>query len=93
LCSKDCQWKYYWTPERRSDDKWVKDLEKFSEHCKPKYGRSIVDLQKRLALPKVIQRLESIKKKIEKEDWVGWARIAQRIEAIEKLAAKPGLHR
>ncbi len=92
FCSKDCQWRSYWTPERRSDDKWVKDLEKFSEHCKPKYGRSIVDLQQRLALPKVIQRLDSIKKKIEKKDWAGWPTIAQRIDAVEKLAAKSGLH-
>src|SRR6266853_2364980 len=92
FCSTDCQWKSYWTPARRADDKWAKDLEKFSEHCTPKYGRSIGDLQKRLALPKVTQRLESIKKKIEKEDWAGWARIAQRIEAIERLAVKQGLH-
>jgi hypothetical protein len=93
FCSKDCQWKSYWTPERRSDDKWVKDLEKFSERCRREYGRSILDLRKRLALPKVIQRLESIKKRIAKQDWAGWAKIAQRIEAIEKLAAKSGLHR
>jgi hypothetical protein len=93
FCSKNCQWKHYWIPERRSDDKWVKDLEKFSERCEAKYGRSIVDLQKRLAMLKVVQRLVSIKKKIEREDWAGWARIAQRIEAIEKLAAKPGLGR
>jgi hypothetical protein len=93
FCSKDCQWKSYWTPVRRSDDKWVKDLEKFSEHCKPQYGRSVLDLQKRLALPKVIQRMESIKKKIEKEDWAGWARIAQRIQAVEELAGRPALHR
>jgi hypothetical protein len=91
FCSEICQWKSYWTPKRRADDKWVKDLEKFSEHCKPKYGRSIEDLQKRLALPKTIQRLESIRKKIEKEDWAGWAKIARRIEAIEKCAAKSGL--
>jgi len=90
FCSKDCQWKSYWTPVRRSDDKWVKDLEKFSERCKPQFGRSIVDLQKRLDLSKVIQRLESIKKKIEKEDWAGWARIAQRIERIERCAGKHG---
>jgi hypothetical protein len=87
-CSKECQWKHHWTPERRADDKWVKELEKLSEQCKPEYGRSILDLQKRLALPKVMQRLESIKKKIEKKDWAGWARIAQRIEAIEDVAAK-----
>jgi len=93
FCSKDCQWKHYWTPERRSDDKWVKDLEKFSQACKPKYGRSVADLQKKLALPRVTQRLQSVKEKIEKEDWRGWARIARRIEAIEKLAAKSGLHR
>jgi hypothetical protein len=93
FCSKDCQWKSYWTPARRADDKWIKDFEKFSEHCKPQYGRSVVDLQKKLALPKVIQRLESIKKKIAKEDWAGWLRIAQRIEGIERRAAKPGLHR
>ncbi len=93
FCSKECQWKSYWTPVRRSDDKWVKDLEKFSERCKPKYGRSVADLRKKLALPKVKHRLESIKKKIAKENWTGWARIAQRIEAIEKFAAKPGLHR
>jgi len=92
FCSKDCQWNSYWTPERRADDKWVKDLETFSERCKPKYGRSIEDLQKRLALPKVIQRLESIRKKIEKGDWAGWTRIAKTIETIEKLALKPRLH-
>ena len=84
FCSKDCQWKSYWTPARRADDKWTKDLEKFSEHCTPKYGRSIADLQKKMALPKVTQRLESIKKKIEKEDWAGWAKIGRRIKAIEK---------
>jgi hypothetical protein len=87
FCSKDCQWRHYWTPERRSDDKWVKDLERFSERCKPRYGRSIEDLQKRLAQPKVIERLESIKKKIEQEGWKGWAKIAQRIGAIERFAA------
>ena len=92
-CSKECQWKHHWTPERRADDKWVKDLVKFSELCKRKYGRSIEDLQKKLALPKTIQRLESIKKKVAKEDWAGWVKIAQRIETIEKLAAKRGLHR
>jgi hypothetical protein len=88
FCSKDCQWKQYWTPERRSDDKWVKDLEKFSKVCEPKYRRSIVDLRERMALPKVVRRLESIKKKIEKEDWAGWAKIAQRIDEVEKFAAK-----
>jgi hypothetical protein len=36
--------------------------------------------------------LESIKKKIEKKEWAGWARIAQRIEAIEEHAVKQGLH-
>jgi hypothetical protein len=90
FCSKDCQWKHHWTPERRADDKWVKDLEKFSERCKPKYGSSILDLQKRLAMPKTRQRLESIKKKIKTKDWTGWAKIAQRIEAIERIAATPG---
>lgn len=90
-CSKECQWKHHWTPERRADDKWVKDLEKFSRTCKRQYGRSIEDLQKRLALPKTIQRLESIKKNIEKKDWAGWTRIARRIEAIEDVAAKSEL--
>src|SRR5579862_4810150 len=33
-CSKECQWKHHWTPERRADDKWVKELEKLSERCK-----------------------------------------------------------
>jgi hypothetical protein len=91
FCSKECQWTNYWTPERRSDDKWLKDLEKFSEHCKRRYGRTIEDLQKKLALPKTIQRLESIKKKIGKKDWSGWAKIAQRIKAIEDVAAKSEL--
>jgi hypothetical protein len=88
-CSKDCQWKHHWTPERRADDKWVKELERFSEQCRSEYGRSILDLRKKLALPKVIQRLELIKKKIEKKDWAGWARIDKRIEAIERLAVTP----
>jgi len=90
FCSKDCQWKHYWTPERHSDDKWVKDLEKFAERCRPKYGCSVADLRKKLASPKVMQRLKSIKEKAKKENWAGWARIAQRIEAIETLAVKPG---
>jgi hypothetical protein len=88
FCSKECQWNHYWTPERRADDKWVKDLEKFSKHCKPKYGRSLADFQKKLALPKVKQRLASIKKKIEQKDWAGWEKIAQRIEEIESLATE-----
>lgn len=87
-CSEVCQWKSYWTPDRRADDKWVKDLEKFSQSCRPKYGRSIADLQKKLALPKVEQRLRSIKDKIKRENWVGWGRIAKRIAAIETLAAE-----
>jgi hypothetical protein len=93
FCSKDCQWKYYWTPERRADDKWVRDLEKFSDRCKPQYGRKLADLKKKLASPKVMRRLKLIREKSKKEDWAGWARIAQRIEAIEKLPVKPGLHR
>jgi hypothetical protein len=44
-------------------------------------------------MPRVTQRLKAVKEKIEKEDWAGWAKIAKRIRAIEKLAAKPGLHR
>lgn len=88
FCSEECQWNHYWTPERRADDKWVKDLEKFSKHCKPKYGRSFADLQEKLAFPKVKQRLASIKKKIEQKDWAGWGKIAQRIEEVERLAAK-----
>jgi hypothetical protein len=86
FCSRDCQWRHYWTPERRSHDKWVKDLEKFSRTCKRHYGRSIQDLQKKLALPKVKERLESIKKKAEKETWAGWRRMIQRIEAVEGRA-------
>jgi len=93
FCSKECQWKHYWTRERRSDDKWVKDLEKFSEKCRPQYGRSVEDLRKKLALPKVMRRLKSLKEKIGKEDWTGWTQIAGRITAIEKLAAKPGSQR
>ena len=85
-CSQECQWKHYWTPERRSDDKWVKDLEKFSQTCKPKYGRSTADLQKKLALPRVRDRLKLIKRKIETENWPGWAKIAKKIDGIEKLA-------
>lgn len=92
FCSKDCQWKSYWTPGRRADDKWVKDLERFCERCRPKYGRTVADLRKKLALPKVKQRLESIKKQIANEDWTGWARIAQRIKVIEDVAATSGSH-
>ena len=87
-CSPDCQWKHYWTPERRANDKWVKELEKFAETCKPKYRRSVADLRNKLALPKVVGRLKSIKCKIGNEDWSGWAKIAERINTIEKLAAK-----
>jgi hypothetical protein len=89
FCSRDCQWRHYWTPERRADDKWVRELAKFSDECKPKFGRSGADLQKKLVSPKVNQRLKSIKVKIERDDWAGWTKIAQRIEAIEKLAETP----
>jgi len=88
FCSSKCQWKHYWTPERRADDKWVKDLKNFAEKCKPRYGRSVADLQKKLALPNVARRMNSIKAKIDKEDWTGWAKIAERINTIEKSAAK-----
>jgi hypothetical protein len=87
-CSKDCQWKHYWTPERRADDKWVKDLEKFAKACKPKYGRSLENLQEKLASPKVADRLKSIKLTIENEHWAGWKKIAKRIEGIGKLATE-----
>lgn len=86
FCSQECQWKHYWTPERRADDKWVKDLEKFSRTCKRQYGRTIEDLRNRLALPKLKMRLESIKKKAENEEWSGWPRIIRRIQAVEQLA-------
>jgi len=66
----------------------VKELEKFAETCKPKYRRSVADLRNKLALPKVVGRLKSIKCKIGNEDWSGWAKIAERINTIEKLAAK-----
>jgi hypothetical protein len=88
FCSTECQWKTYWTLERRADDKWTKDLAELSRSCKANYGRSIEDLRKRLALPKVAKRLASIKQRAQKEDWAGWPKIINRIEAIEKLAAK-----
>ena len=88
FCSTDCQWRHYWTPERRSDDKWVKDLEEFSRTCKPEYGRSVEDLPKKLALPKVVQRLQLIKQKAETEEWAGWPKIVRKLEAIEKLTQK-----
>jgi len=66
----------------------VKDLEKFSQSCTPKYGRSITDLHKKLILPRVRDRLRLIKTKIGKEDWAGWPKIAKKIEGIEKLAGK-----
>lgn len=87
-CSSECQWKSYWTPERRSNDKWVRDLETFAVGCKPKYGRSIADLRKKLAAPKVQGRLNSIKKKAKMEEWAGWRNIVKRLHAIEGLAAK-----
>jgi hypothetical protein len=88
FCSTTCQWKSYWTAERRADDKWVKDLEKFAESCEPKYLRSVADLREKLARPKYAQRLESIKKRAKEEDWTGWIKILERIESIEKLVAE-----
>jgi hypothetical protein len=88
FCSNRCQWSHYWTPERRADDKWVKDLEKFSRICKPTFGRSITDLQNRLASPKVTDRVRSIKKKAGTDHWAGWQKIIQRLEEVERLAAK-----
>jgi hypothetical protein len=61
-------------------------LEKFAESCTPRYGRSIADLEKKLITPRVEERLKLIKKKAETEDWAGWPRMIQRLEAIEKLA-------
>ena len=88
FCSTHCQWKHYWTPERRADDKWVKDLEKFSRTCKLQHSRSIEDLRTKLAAPKVKERLKSIKEKAKKEDWSGWAKVIQKIETVEALAGR-----
>lgn len=88
FCSKDCQWRHYWTPDRRADDKWVKDLEKFSRTCKRQYGRSIEDLRKRLTLRTVKKRLESIRKRAKKENWAGWPTIVRRLQAVEQLTYK-----
>lgn len=88
FCSGQCQWKSYWTAQRRADDKWVKDLKNFAERCKPRYGRSISDLRERLERPKVVQRLKSIKRRGTAEDWRGWTRILERIKSIEGLASR-----
>lgn len=76
FCSRDCQWRNYWTPERKRDDKFVKDLQKFAESCKPRYGRSIENLRAKLAANK--QRLDKIKMV-----WKGWPTILDKIHSIE----------
>lgn len=86
FCSEKCQWSHYWTKERRADDKWIKDLEKFSRTCKPEYGRSVEDLRQKLASPNVEQRLQSIKQKAKTEEWAGWSKILKRLEAVESQA-------
>ena len=87
FCSRECQWKSYWTPSRRADDKWVKDLEVFAARCKPRYGSSVADLRKKLARPDVVQRIHAIRERAGKEEWRGWAKILRRIEVVEKLSA------
>jgi hypothetical protein len=60
--------------------------ESFSVACDPRYSRSIEDLRKKPALPKVAKRLPLIEKMAEKEKWPGQPGIGKRIDAIEKLA-------
>ena len=87
-CSSRCQWKNYWTPERRKHDKWVRDLEVFLKMCKPRYGRSIRDLRSRLSTPKAIQRIAAIRQLAASESWSGWANVIERLNSVERAAAK-----
>jgi hypothetical protein len=79
FCSRNCQWRNYWTPKRKRDDKFIKDLQKFAETCKPEYGRSIKNLRAKLTADR--ERLDEIKRA-----WKDWPTILDRIHSIEALA-------
>ena len=58
FCTRTCQWKHYWTPERRRDDIYVRRLEQRAKECLGRrYGFSMKDLQSMLVSRKVSERL------------------------------------
>lgn len=82
-CSEKCQRAKWWTPEKRADDAFVKRLEKLAENSINRtHGYSITDLQNRLSLSKVKQRLAEIE-----EHWTGeWPPIVRRIRHVKAQA-------
>jgi hypothetical protein len=78
FCTRMCQWKHYWTPERRRDDIYVKRLEQRAKECLGRqHGFSISDLQSMLTSRKVSERLKRIEK-----DWKDWPRMIERISGL-----------
>jgi hypothetical protein len=79
FCTRRCQWKHYWTPERRRDDIYVKRLEQRAKECLGRrHGFSMKDLQSLLTSRKVSERLKSIEK-----DWNDWPRMIERISTLK----------
>ena len=78
FCTRACQWKHYWTPERRRDDIYVRRLEQRAKECLGRqYGFSMKDLQSMLTSRKVSERLNRIEK-----DWKDWPRMIDRISTL-----------
>ena len=79
FCTRMCQWKHYWTPERRRDDIYIKRLEQRAKECLGRqHGFSISDLQSMLTSRKVSERLKRIQ-----NDWKDWPRMIQRISTLQ----------
>jgi len=78
FCTRTCQWKHYWTPERRRDDIYVRRLEQRAKECLGRrYGFSMKDLQSMLVSRKVSERLKRVE-----TDWKDWPRMIDRISTL-----------
>ena len=79
-----CQWKAYWTPERKSDHEYVRRLTQLADKCSSSSGGySVADLRKKLEQPKVRQRLQQIE-----ECWhAEWPGIVKKVAEVKKCAS------
>jgi hypothetical protein len=81
-CSAKCRRTAWWTPEKRSDDEYIRRLAVLAGRCsKGVDGYSITDLREQLEKPKVKHRLEKIEWRWKAE----WPQIVEKIASIKRL--------
>lgn len=84
FCTRECQWKHYWTPARRRDDIYLKRLERRIEDClKGRHGFGIQDLQPIVTSHNLSGRLDAIEK-----NWKEWPKMMNRISVIRAHITK-----